>query len=115
MARDGVRSLLGERRDELRAELAGLTAVPRDPMAAVSFGKRIGEGTAEAVERLATTSAARSLYAKLQDVERALTKLDEGTYGTCDVCGRPIAVERLEAMPWAVLCVGCARSRSEPR
>ncbi|MFB3737977.1 MAG: TraR/DksA family transcriptional regulator, partial [Candidatus Velamenicoccus archaeovorus] len=108
MGEAAVRSALLERRDGLRAELDELTAVPRDPMTSVSFGKRIGDGTTEAVERLATTSAARSLFAKLQDVERALAKLEDGTYGRCDVCGAAIPRERLEAMPWAVRCVGCA-------
>jgi DnaK suppressor protein len=84
--------------------------VPRDPIGAVSFGKRVGEGTAQAVERLATTSAARALWRKLQDVERALGKLEDGTYGTCDTCGGPIEPERLEAIPWATRCVACARA-----
>lgn len=92
--------------------MAALTDAPRDPMATVSFGKRVGEGTSQAVERLAQTSAAKALWTKLQDVRRALQKLDEGTYGTCDSCGRPIEPERLEAIAWAVLCVACARSRS---
>jgi DnaK suppressor protein len=81
-------------------------------MAAVSFGKRVGEGTSQAVERIAQVDVAKQLDAKLRDVERALAKLDEGTYGICDVCGSPIAEERLEAIPWAVLCVGCARART---
>jgi DnaK suppressor protein len=81
-------------------------------MAAVSFGKRVGEGTSQAVERIAQVDAARTLDAKLRDVERALEKLDAGTYGTCDVCGRPIAPERLEAIPWAVLCVDDAAART---
>jgi DnaK suppressor protein len=38
-------------------------------------------------------------------VERALEKLDEGTYGSCDVCGSAIGAERLEAIPWAVRCI----------
>jgi RNA polymerase-binding transcription factor len=79
-------------------------------MGSVSFGKRVGEGTSQAVERLATTSAARALWAKLQDVERALGKLDEGTYGVCDACGGPIDPDRLEAIPWATRCVSCARA-----
>ena len=74
-------------------------------MASVSFGKRVGEGTSQAVERIAQVSAAKSLDAKLRDVERALAKLDEGSYGTCDRCGEAIARERLEAIPWAVRCV----------
>ena len=107
-----VRSVLERARDELRSDLETLTAAPRDPMGAVSFGKRVGEGTSQAVERIAQVDAAQRLDAKLRDVERALEKLDEGTYGTCDVCGRPIGAERLEAIPWAVLCLDDARSRS---
>ena len=79
-------------------------------MAAVSFGKRVGEGTTQAVERIAQVDAAKHLDAKLHDVERALAKLDEGTYGICDVCGSTIGDERLEAIPWAVRCVACARA-----
>jgi RNA polymerase-binding transcription factor len=106
-----VRAVLERVRDELRAELETLTAAPRDPMGAVSFGKRVGEGTSQAVERIAQVDAAQRLDAKLHDVERALEKLEEGTYGSCDVCGRPIGDERLEAIPWAVLCLDDARSR----
>ena len=106
-----LRATLERTRDELRAELTELTAAPRDPMAAVSFGKRVGEGTSQAVERITQVDAAKNLDAKLKDVERALEKLDEGTYGTCDVCGEPIAGERLEAIPWAVRCVRDATTR----
>jgi RNA polymerase-binding transcription factor len=107
---DAVRADLEERRTALESELAALTDAPRDPMGAVSFGKRIGEGTSQAVERLAQTSAAKALWTKLQDVVRALGKLDDGTYATCDACGDPIEPERLEAIPWATRCVACARA-----
>jgi DnaK suppressor protein len=80
-------------------------------MGAVSFGKRVGEGTTQAVERITQVDAARNLDAKRRDVERAIGKLDDGTYGTCDRCGAPIAPERLEAVPWAVRCVACASAR----
>jgi DnaK suppressor protein len=77
-------------------------------MAAVSFGKRVGEGTTQAVERIAQVATARNLDAKLHDVERAVAKIDEGTYGTCDGCGAAVGAERLQAIPWAVRCVACA-------
>lgn len=108
-----VRRTLEVERDALRSQLGEFTVVPRDPMASVSFGKRVGEGTTQAVERIAQVSAARNLDAKLRHVERALAKLDDGTYGTCDVCGGPIGAERLEAIPSAVMCVRCA-SAQEP-
>jgi DnaK suppressor protein len=80
-------------------------------MASVSFGKRVGEGTSQAVERITQVDAAKALDAKLADVERALAKIDEGTYGACDVCEGPIGEERLEAIPWAVRCIADAAGR----
>ncbi len=104
---ESIRRSLLARRGELEAELARLTEPPVEG-AAVAFGKRVGEGTTEAVERLSTTATARSIAASLADVNRALAKIDEGTYGLCDVCGKPIAPARLEALPAASLCVECA-------
>jgi DnaK suppressor protein len=107
----GIRTKLQDALEGLDAELAELTAVPRDPAAAVSFGKRIGDGTTEAVERIAKVGAAEQLAAKRTDVARALGKLDDGTYGLCDRCGALIPGERLEARPWSVRCVRCASLR----
>ena len=107
----GVRLTLESERETLRSQLDELTAAPRDPVGSVSFGKRVGEGTTQAVERIAQVDAARNLDAKLRDVGRALAKLDDGTYGVCDSCGHPIAPERLDAIPWAVVCVDCASAR----
>ena len=42
---------------------------------------------------------------QLQQIDDALTRLDAGTFGTCKVCGRPIAPDLLEALPWAALCI----------
>jgi DnaK suppressor protein len=99
---------LRARRDGLTSELGDITAIERDPHASVSFGKRIGEGTTEAVERLNRVGTARELGAMLEDVDRALAKIEEGTYGICDRCGRLIPEARLEARPWSVRCVECA-------
>jgi DnaK suppressor protein len=107
--------VLEDRRRELEGELEALTHVPRDPTVSISFGKRVGEGTTEAVERINTTSAARALAAMLDDVQRAQAKLAEGTYGECDGCGRAIPPERMEAIPWAVLCIACAGARGGAR
>ena len=46
--------------------------------------------------------------AQLRDVDAALTALDAGTYGTCRNCGKTIGAGRLEAIPWAQLCIDCA-------
>jgi RNA polymerase-binding protein DksA len=47
----------------------------------------------------------------LADIDAALKRIEEGTYGICTNCGEPIAVERLEALPWATLCIDCKRDR----
>lgn len=47
----------------------------------------------------------------LAAIDAALARIDEGGYGICTACGRPIALERLEALPWAELCIDCARLR----
>jgi DnaK suppressor protein len=45
----------------------------------------------------------------LAEVERALARMDAGTYGRCPSCGQQIAAERLDALPWAALCIECQR------
>ena len=112
MHEQGTKALLEARKRELEDELARLTERPTDPVGNLSFGKRIGDGTTEAVERINTTATARSVAASLSAVERALAKLAEGTYGICDACGSPIPEERLEAVPGTAYCVACSGDRN---
>ena len=107
---DRIRRGLEERRDEVRSRLGTLVEVRRDPAASVSFGKRVGDGTTEAVERINQTSAARSLDGTLRAIEAAIARLDDGTYGVCVRCGAQIPAERLEAVPWTPYCVACSRA-----
>jgi DnaK suppressor protein len=111
---ESARARLKERREVLAGELARLTELPPEPAGSLSFGKRIGDGTTEAVERISSTAAARSIAASIADVDRALDKLSEGTYGRCDQCGQAIAGQRMEAVPWAAYCVTCS-ARRPPR
>jgi len=104
---ESTRQSLTGRRRELEAELERLTKPPSEG-ANVSFGKRVGEGTAEAVERLSTTATARSIASSIADIDRAIEKVDAGSYGICDACGRPISPARLEALPATAFCVECA-------
>lgn len=102
-----VRALLLAKLAEINDRAAGLTAAP-DASGSISFGKRVGDGTSIAVERLTQVAAHQQLLRQSAEVERALAKLDEGTYGRCDACGADIPEGRLEVHPWAVLCVPCA-------
>ncbi len=48
----------------------------------------------------------------LEDIDKAIGKIEEGTYGDCDVCGQPINLERLEIIPYTVLCLQCSKRES---
>src|SRR5437899_425218 len=70
----------------------------------------------ETFEREKDLSILERVEAELDDVERALRRLEEGTYGTCEACGRPIGDARLEAMPAARFCLDDqARAEREAR
>lgn len=101
---DDIADRLLQKKAELDQEMDQLEERPSE-RGSISFGKRVGEGTSMAVDRLSQVGVHDKLQVTLADVKRALEKLDEGSYGTCDVCGEPIGDERLEALPWAVLCV----------
>src|SRR3954470_24939831 len=102
-----VEATLGEQRNALRERRGAITKAP-ERGSGVSFGKRVGDGTSEAVSRLTDVGVVDSLNATEERIERALAKLDEGSYGICDGCGKPIPVARMQAAPESVLCVSCA-------
>jgi DnaK suppressor protein len=105
---EAVRAELEARRASTSARVAMLAKRP-ERGASQGFGKRIGDGTVEAISRFNDIGVGTSLETGLERTERALAKLDEGTYGLCDRCGQPIAEKRLRAMPDVVLCIDCAR------
>ncbi|HEX9992728.1 MAG TPA: TraR/DksA C4-type zinc finger protein [Acidimicrobiales bacterium] len=85
--------------ESLRAEADALVAdfEPGD----VQFDEESGEGDTISVERERDLALSASARAILEEIDRALAKLDTGTYGICEVSGQPIPAERLEAIPWA--------------
>ena len=108
-----IRRELEARRDLVRERLAVLGSRP-ERGSALGFGKRVGDGTTEAVARLTDIGVGDSLERVLARTERAVAKLDAGSYGTCDVCGDPIPPGRLRALPDAVLCLRCADAQRRP-
>jgi RNA polymerase-binding transcription factor DksA len=70
-----------------------------------SYDQHQADMGTETFEREKDLSILEQVEAELGDVEHALRRLDEGTYGTCEVCGREIPDERLEAMPATRLCL----------
>jgi len=76
------------------------------------FGKREEEATQsfELEKRLALE---KQIKENLAEIERALAKFEKGTYGLCDLCGKPIDPARLEALPHATLCLACKSKASK--
>jgi DnaK suppressor protein len=93
--------------DWKRAGQAWWSRSPRRGLARRRFGKRIGDGTIEAVDRLHQIGIGTRLESRLERVERAIAKLGDGTYGTCDSCGTTIDPRRLRAAPESAVCVAC--------
>ena len=83
----------------LKAEADSLVA-DLDP-GDVQFDEESGEGDTIAVERNRDLALAAKALEMIEEIDHALSKFDEGTYGMCEVSGEPIPKERLEASPWA--------------
>jgi RNA polymerase-binding protein DksA len=101
---DAARSALMTERARLLEELGE----PIEGPGQMTYGSQAAAATHvfEQQRDLAMRDHAR---AQLQLVEAALAALDDDTYGACRSCGKPIAVERLQAIPWVALCIECAR------
>ncbi len=69
--------------------------------ATVTYDRELDQGLEDSAEDVLTK------------IDAALKKIEEGTYGTCESCGQPIGEERLEAMPWATLCIECKRKEEQ--
>ncbi len=82
--------------EEESGEEAGVDNHPGD-LATITLDREIDYTLEEADERV------------LKSIDAALARIEDGTYGICPVCGRPISEERLEARPWAELCIDDAR------
>jgi DnaK suppressor protein len=112
---------------EVRSELESEAVRLRDEIAAAQaqIAERLGDAVQDAgddeadagtkvyerEQELALTQRAREL---LDQTERALARIDAGTYGVCESCGKPIGKARLQVYPRATLCVAC-KQREERR
>ena len=109
MELDGLRVQLEGQRMNLRAELQELGADPDADEVAFAGDAGFSDRSHSTEERSRLISVSRALRSNLRLVDRALAKMDAGTYGSCERCGRPIAPERLDALPWAILCIDCKK------
>ena len=103
-----VRQRLLEERTHRQSLADRLRREEADPVEASELSKidqhpaELGSETFERELELTTLTMVES---ELKDVEDALRRIDQGTYGVCEECGKPIDPQRLEAKPWARYCI----------
>jgi RNA polymerase-binding protein DksA len=107
-----LRTQLEQERAESRTQIASLDA---DFAAIVDASRDVAaddehdpEGATIAFERQQVDAIRTQAQRRLSDLDHALEQLDQGSYGTCETCGNPIAAERLAARPAARTCISCA-------
>lgn len=102
----------GETRTRLESEHANLTdqlaELSTNADEALEFDENFADSGQVAAEQGENRILASSLREQLSEVDRALDRLDSGTYGECTNCHQPIEAERLEAMPATPHCINCA-------
>lgn len=112
---DELRQRLKDEREKLARQLeqnrASAPAVG-EAKEGSPYGKK-EEGASEAFELEKRLALEKRLMGTLAEVEHALRKFEEGTYGVCDTCGRPVEIERLEVLPQANLCLNCKGLQSK--
>ncbi|MGZ6909865.1 MAG: TraR/DksA family transcriptional regulator, partial [Acidimicrobiia bacterium] len=114
-----LRELLLEERDRHVRQAADLQAeadalVSEREQGDTQFDEESGEGDTISVERERDLMLSASAQQAVEEIDRALQRMDAGTYGLCTPAGRRIPVARLEAIPWAETCVDC-KQRVERR
>ena len=77
----------------------------------LSYDSNFADSSQVTAERGEAEALAAQLQEALERVEKALRKLDDGTYGICERCGKPISAARLEAKPATAFCIDCASVR----
>ena len=109
MDTDNARRLLDAERQRLSTTLEGLETDLEAQKESLQELSVVDEHQAdigtETFEREKDLSIVESVRAGIEDIDRALERLDAGTYGSCEVCHQPIGDDRLEAVPAARFCV----------
>jgi len=96
---------LEEMRGQLTKLLKGSTADVKTPDEAAGYSQHQADQGTDDFDRTISLEVTSQEYGLLRQIDRALEKIDEGTYGICDISGVEIPIARLEAVPYAVMTV----------
>jgi DnaK suppressor protein len=103
------RERLEQERANVQSEIENLgdevAILGEDQQVEGSFGNHDADNATDVMEQQRNMAMMNMLEERQRDIERALVRLDEGKYGICERCGKAIAPERLEALPFVTLCI----------
>ena len=110
------RSLLEEERDRVKAAIDNIHAEHPGSMSDETgedavYDNHLADTATETYDRELDYTLEENAEHILQEIEAALKRIEDGTYGQCTNCGKQIAPERLEARPYATLCIDCQREQ----
>ncbi len=112
--REDVASTLDKERSTVLHQLHELGANDAGELTGeVDFGDAFADAGAATAERTETIGIVESLTRRLAEVDAALVKLAEGTFGVCAACGNDIEADRLDYRPTSIKCVSCKSAASE--
>jgi len=106
-----LRRMLREERTYLAQQLEQMSQASVAIHERMGYGNHMADDATEAFEQSKGLSLQQTIRHRLTEVDDALRKFDEGTYGACEQCGQPIDWARLEALPAARLCIRCQELR----
>jgi DnaK suppressor protein len=111
---DRFRETLVEERQRVRAAIDNLHdenpgSILDETGEETAYDNHLGDTATVTYDRTLDYTLEENSERVLAEIDAALKRIDDGTYGTCTACGRPIGEERLEAYPWAALCIDDAR------
>ena len=116
---DDLKQRLESERARLESEIHDVSAQPAESRPTVEsyYGNHLADVGSETFEGEKSVALEAHLTGLLNQVNDALSRFAEGTYGRCEQCGQPIAPERLDALPYATRCITCSQtaSRAERR
>ena len=99
--------------DELQKEHETSLEDKTGELLSSSVDDHLADNASETYDRELDFSLGESVDTVVAEIDAALKRIDDGTYGVCEACGRPIPEERLEARPWATLCIEDQRRREQ--
>lgn len=104
---DGIRKRLEDERADLLAQIDALQISSDEEQTDSGVGNHLADDASELFLRERNMALRGNAEELIAQIDGALRRIDDQSYGTCARCGRPIGVERLEALPYAAYCITC--------